>query len=1115
MKRHRSVLLLMLVAFTFSSLFGGEFLFDLGASAQKTSINKDGTQTTSEPDNTYGEGGTKETVRNQNGKIIKVVKKDKNGRRRSSIEYPLGTKPDAAGQKPPGEKPPEPRIETTWVYDSHGRLIFMTVDWVNLGEEWEVPAGPGRVRRNTEYDGDKDAKGKSTDEGYDSGAGEWRPATASQGGMISHGLETDPDHDYSPDKPQSVVGDLGAKATSSPSPSPAQAPGPKFKIDAKYKFEFKSSYGLKTETFALPSGTKISVNFPADLSVGDRFTGTLRTELAGKDEKERAKSLAELSKYSLSIGGQPTPATETIFTRTIPSNLNADEPYVVLMVNGKQVGSANLPMAQQPPPQPQNPELPECGQSGQNLVIKDHCDGVLAPTDTVTIAGTVIQPLAESPRMRVLENTCNTPGPTQITYTEQGKQTSSPFQNFGVELSADNLSLRTGQQTALKVTAKGLNGIEHDATLDIANQSPSIVNMEGGNAQHFVIHPADVVADGTYKVERRLTGIQQGAFEITATVMCTPLAATPTPTPTPTPIPTPTPTPAGPTPSPGPSPSPSPCAPTPPPTTYTVKDLSPLIPLGSPVPTCVATGVNDAGNVVGVCSGFYFDGSGVWHAFRTDPGEVIKKKDDLGFPDGVKGSASIAMGVNAKGNVVGWWTSLGSGGKKAFWFDGSKMINLHPPKYPLDTTAFALNSSNDVVGAADKGESALGLTFGGHAVIWLHGDPDHAMTDLNDDYMDPGSKKDWELVAAFGINDAGEIVGRAKDLHTLKFHAFLLKGKGAKPVDLGALKEGTPNDSSAAYASNACDEVVGYTYTAKGFHGFEWTKDPMTDIGTLDAWLEYPVTPDSYAQAINKKGEVVGTASIDWHASAIFEPIGPSCCGLDAKGLVHSHAVWYNGKELKELNKLIPDSPGWELELANGINDCGQIAGSGYYKKEESYKSGFSSLKGGVLKAGVSTPKSRAVLLTPPGVKLCGPKPTPTTTASSCPISIGSGDYVFNNWNICSVKNGPTKDTTFTIDAPYLITFIATYHWNYGKGAVPGHKGISLKSSDGTIYGPYLPVTTSPGSGGALDVNWECHPGVVLPAGTYTIIDPDPATWSQNDGSGKKGFARVAGAPKK
>jgi probable HAF family extracellular repeat protein len=753
-------------------------------------------------------------------------------------------------------------------------------------------------------------------------------------------------HDYSPDKPESISGHPGLgmtqieprpKPSQAPGPSPIALPSPKFKLGAGYKFEFKNSDGLTTETFTLPGGTRISVNFPADLSAGDRFTGTVRISLFGKAAKVRASSQVELSKSVLLIGGEPMPASERMFTRTIPSTINQAEPYLVLMVNGEQAGSATVPMAQKPPPTPQNAELPSCGQMGQNIVIKDRCDGVLAPTDTVTIAGTVIQPLAESPRMRVLENTCNTPGATQINYNEQGKQTSGAFQNIGVELSSGNLSLRTGQQTTLTVTARGLNGIQLEATLDVANQSSSIVNMEGGEAQRFVIYPADVSADGTYKVERKLTGIQQGAFEITATVRC----QAPAPMPTATPTPSPSPADDHPAPSPAPDATPSACGPAATRTTYSIKDLGELPhPLSSFPAQCIATGVNDGGNVVGACQSKYADSpaSGSWHAFRTDAFDVIKPKDDLGFPAGVTGGFSFAMAVNAGGHVVGYW-AVAASEPKAFWHDGSTMINLHPASFPLKVSeAYALNNFDDVVG------SAWSIYTDKHAVIWPHGD--HTMIDLNE-YMDPAAKKDWKLIQAYGINDDEHIVGRA--MHLKKLTAFLLKGKGAVPEDLGALYESFDvDDASAAYGLNACDEVVGYTFNPTfSYYGFLWKKDSgMTSTGKLPGYLH------SYGQAINKTEEVVGASSSAFHHSAIFEGIGFSV-GSDPKGVAYSHALWYGGekfKELKDLNKFIPDFPGWELNLANGINDLGQIAGSGFYKGS-GYKDG--SLY------------SKAVLLTP------------------------------------------------------------------------------------------------------------------------------------------------------
>jgi len=222
----------------------------------------------------------------------------------------------------------------------------------------------------------------------------------------------------------------------------------------------------------------------------------------------------------------------------------------------------------------------------------------------------------------------------------------------------------------------------------------------------------------------------------------------------------------------------------------------------------MATGVNEAGNVVGTCFGKYTGGGS--RAFRTDSGgAVIKVEDDLGLPAGIKGGYSFATGVNADGHVVGYWSG---GGDKAFWHDGSKaskMINLHPAAF-MTSKAFAVNIHDDVVGAAyasKLGPVSFGVTFDGHAVIWPHVTADHkVMTDLNDGLADK-VKEDWILKAAFGIDDDGDIVGRAYKKKPGKYHAFLLKGVGGEFFDLGALKEDI-FDSSAAYGINACDAVV-------------------------------------------------------------------------------------------------------------------------------------------------------------------------------------------------------------------------------------------------------------------------------------------------------------------
>ena len=117
---------------------------------------------------------------------------------------------------------------------------------------------------------------------------------------------------------------------------------------------------------------------------------------------------------------------------------------------------------------------------------------------------------------------------------------------------------------------------------------------------------------------------------------------------------------------------------------------------------------------------------------------------------------------------------------------------------------------------------------------------------------------------------------------------------------------------------------------------------------------------------------------------------------------------------------------------------------------------------------------------------------------------------IFNNGNIGGVANGPTEATVFTISQPHFITTIENYHWNYGRGAQGGT--IALRSSNGTVYGPWT-VLTSSGQGGAPNVGWSCSPNLVIPAGTYTIVDSDPATWSHNSESGARGFSKVTGYP--
>jgi hypothetical protein len=118
---------------------------------------------------------------------------------------------------------------------------------------------------------------------------------------------------------------------------------------------------------------------------------------------------------------------------------------------------------------------------------------------------------------------------------------------------------------------------------------------------------------------------------------------------------------------------------------------------------------------------------------------------------------------------------------------------------------------------------------------------------------------------------------------------------------------------------------------------------------------------------------------------------------------------------------------------------------------------------------------------------------------------------LFDNGNIYTVDNNPTVPAKFTISKPHVITKITNYHWNYAQGTKPGRVG--LRDASGRIYGPWS-VVGSPGQGGVPNANWTATPNALIPAGQYTILDSEPTTWSQNSGSGNRGFSKVEGYPK-
>lgn len=287
-----------------------------------------------------------------------------------------------------------------------------------------------------------------------------------------------------------------------------------------------------------------------------------------------------------------------------------------------------------------------------------------------------------------------------------------------------------------------------------------------------------------------------------------------------------------------------------------------------------ANGINDSGQVVG--DSFTANDAAV-HAFLYSGTSM----QDLGN----LGGDSHALAINSLGRIAGYSATIApNGNEHATYYDGS----LHDlGTLGGQSHALGINNVGTIVGDVDIPGATPAQTQT-HAAIFAGGMIQDLGT-LGGPYS-----------GANAINNAGHIVGHAS-VTPIAQHAFLYTA-GDGMQDLGTLPgDGTSN----ALGINAFDQIVGYSQSADVLptRGFIYNNGVMQDVGTLGG--------DTYANAINDLGQVVGSSML---------PDG-----------ITNDAFLYDSTGLHDLNSMIDPNSGWQLETGNGINNLGQIVGTGYF----------------------------------------------------------------------------------------------------------------------------------------------------------------------------------------
>jgi probable HAF family extracellular repeat protein len=336
--------------------------------------------------------------------------------------------------------------------------------------------------------------------------------------------------------------------------------------------------------------------------------------------------------------------------------------------------------------------------------------------------------------------------------------------------------------------------------------------------------------------------------------------------------------------------------------TWTITDLGTL---GGP--ESIAYGVNDAGVIVGQAQIPGRTGAEYFKAFLYRDGQL----QDLGTLGATASNhytvLSEARGINAVGQVAGMSqleqpVGGGNNPRHAFLWEGGTMRDISGGT--SESFAQAINNAGTVVGVASGGPQYPFIVTAAGGLQNLYG----LGCTFRSDHQRDG--------AAFGVNDAGQIVGSAPLEGTLPDvlrHAFrctpTAPATGTYVIqDLAPL--GTQN--SIAYAINQKGQSVGWARGA--FDGVTeailWDSAGSAQrLGVVPAGKVMPIDgAESIAYGINDIGWAVGTYHVN--------------------GAIWQAFLWRNGV-MEDLNDQLPSGSGWALTEARAVNNSGSIVGQG------------------------------------------------------------------------------------------------------------------------------------------------------------------------------------------
>ena len=286
---------------------------------------------------------------------------------------------------------------------------------------------------------------------------------------------------------------------------------------------------------------------------------------------------------------------------------------------------------------------------------------------------------------------------------------------------------------------------------------------------------------------------------------------------------------------------------------------------------------------------------------------------DLGLLPG--GSYSRGIAVNNAGEVV--VQADGSGGSGPYrWRNGTLTPLPVPPGQLAD--ARAINDAGQIVGSVWVGGQTLPALWAGDSLRTLE-----VVSGRNG--------------TAYAVNELGQVVGGAEDAS-------------------GRIRPSRWDDGVLTHLPTPPGYPIGYAFgvnNAGQIVGVASPYLPQTNVATYHGYLYDPEADasraygaynlNSFAYDINDAGQVAGYfgggviwqgTSLRWvggeikRINAAGNTVGNTCLDCETRGI--SFATFADAQNQYNLNCLLPEDGGWDLRMANDLNDLNQIVGYGH-----------------------------------------------------------------------------------------------------------------------------------------------------------------------------------------